>query len=55
MGRENLIELKLVPGKEGYSIFLDDKELNHVENYKIEQAATSGSAKLTLELLVKYP
>ncbi|MBO5199554.1 MAG: hypothetical protein J6B85_13740 [Lachnospiraceae bacterium] len=55
MNKEELIQLKVISEERARSIFLDDKKLNHVENYKIEQASLPGTAKLTLEILVKYP
>ena len=55
MNKNDLIHLGVVPENDGYSIFLDEKKLHHVENYKIESASLSGIAKLTLEMLVKYP
>lgn len=55
MKKEDLIHLKVVPEQDGYSIQLDEKELHYVETYKIEQADLSGTAKLTIEMLVRYP
>ena len=55
MRKEDLIQLKLESNGTGYSIILDDKKLHHVKNYKIEQADLQGAAKLTIEILVKYP
>lgn len=34
---------------------LDEKELHHIERYKIESSDISGIAKLSIEMLVKYP
>lgn len=55
MSREDLIALRIIPEEVGYSIFLDDKKIHHVEDYKIEQAQLPGTAKLKIEMLVKYP
>lgn len=55
MKKEELIKLKVVTEENGYSIFMDEKKMHHVENYKIEKATLPGTAKLTLEMLVQYP
>ena len=53
--KEDLINLKIEPEENGLSIQLDDKKMHHVEKYKIEQATLPGTARLTIEMLVKYP
>ena len=55
MQKKDLIHLQIKPEQQGYSVRLDEKELHHVEKYKIEQAALPGTAKLTIEMLVQYP
>ncbi|WP_411337189.1 hypothetical protein [Ruminococcus gauvreauii] len=55
MKKDDLINLKVMPEEYGYSIYLDDKKIDHVENYEISQSALPGTAILKLELLVKYP
>lgn len=55
MNSEDLINLKVEPEEVGCSIKLDDKKLHHVESYKINPAPLPGAAKLTIEMLVKYP
>lgn len=54
---KNLIELTVSQNDEGYLLKLDEKELCYVENYKVESSANLGVgvAKLTLEMLVKFP
>lgn len=51
------IKLSIEQNGEGYAIRLDEKELRYVENYKVESSADLGVgvAKLTLEMLVKFP
>lgn len=53
--KEELIKLSIIPEEKGYSIYLDDKKVHHVEDYDIKQAAIPGSALLTLKMLVKFP
>lgn len=55
MKKDDLLHLKIEEEEIGYSIKLDDKELHHVENYKIESSTLSGTVKLSIEVLVKYP
>lgn len=39
----------------GYEIWLDEKKLHHVEQYKIESSPSKKTAELSIKLLVKYP
>lgn len=55
MRKDELIHLKVVPEEIGFSIYLDDKNIHHVECYTIEQSDLPGTAKLKLEMLVQYP
>lgn len=55
MNKNELIHLKVKPREVGVSIELDEKEIHHVENYKIESAPLPGTAKVTIEMLVQYP
>lgn len=55
MDKSKLIHLKVVPEETGYAIYLDDKQIHHVERYDIEQSSLPGTAKLKIEMLVKYP
>lgn len=55
MDKGNLLKLNIMSKERGYSIFLDEKEIHHVENYKIESTSLTGCSKLTLEVLVAYP
>lgn len=57
MEKNDLIELVIERDGEGYYLRLDGKELRYVENYKVESSANLGEgvAKLTLEMLVKFP
>lgn len=54
---KELIELDVVQDGGGYCLKLGGKELRYVENYKVESSADLGVgvAKLTLEMLVKFP
>ena len=36
-------------------MYLDDKYIHHIEKYDIEQSNFPGTAKLKIEMLVKYP
>lgn len=55
MSKEDLMKLEITQEEVGYTIKLDDKRIHHVENYKIEQGTLSGSAKLILEVHVRFP
>lgn len=39
----------------GYQIFLDNTEIHHVKEYKIESSELKGKAELSIKLLVDYP
>lgn len=39
----------------GFHVFLDDKELSHVEDYKIEKSTIQGKADLSIKILVNFP
>jgi hypothetical protein len=54
--KDRLIHLKVEENEDGETeLKLDETELHHVENYKIESSEIRGTAKLSLEILVKYP
>ena len=55
MDKNDLIELSIETKDAGCSIWLDDKELHHVKNYKIENGSIPGTAIVEIKLLVKYP
>lgn len=55
MEKEELIKLRIVPEEVGYSIFMDDKKIHHVEDYKIEKSTFPGTVKLKLDILVQFP
>lgn len=54
---KDLNELEIRKEDCGYSLILDGRKLRYAEDYKIESSAELGVgvAKLTLEMLVKYP
>ncbi|MEE0740765.1 MAG: hypothetical protein U0M21_00525 [Emergencia sp.] len=52
--KDNLIQLRVVPDGNGYRLFLDDKELHHVENYEFKSGNTPGTIELTVKLLAQY-
>lgn len=52
------IELRLEATDGGYNLWLDDKRLHHIENYRIEKTASTPSgpyAELSIKILVCYP
>lgn len=49
------MQLQIKPVEGGYALWLDDKRLHHVENYKIESSPFGTRAELSLKLLVQYP
>lgn len=53
--KDELLHLRVVPEKVGFSIYLDEKRIHHVENYAIENSNFPGTAKLKVEMLVQYP
>ena len=55
MGADDLIHLTIKEDGCGWSLYLEDKKLPHVENYHIESSALPGAAELSIKLLVKYP
>lgn len=55
LNKNNLLQLKIIPENGGYTIFLDDKKIHHIEKYRIEYSGIPGAAILKLELLVKFP
>ncbi len=55
MKKEDLITLKILPEEHGYSIYLDEKKLHHVEGYDIKSSDIPGAAELLMKILVKYP
>ena len=55
MEKSDLLHLRVIEEKNGCSIYLDDKKLHHVEDYKIEQSVLLGTAKVKLDVLVKFP
>lgn len=38
-----------------HEIWLDDKKLHHVKNYKIKSSPSGKTAELSIKLLVEYP
>lgn len=40
---------------DGYEIWLDDKRIHHIENYKIESSPYKNKAELSIKMLVQYP
>lgn len=50
----NLQKLSIEKKGAGITLSLDEMELEHVKGYKIE-SSSSGTAELTVKLLVKYP
>lgn len=52
---KGLMKLRVEPEKGGYALWLDDKKLHHVEDYKIESSPFGTRAELSLKLLVLYP
>ncbi len=56
MKKEDLIQLSVEQKEDGYILKLDDKELHHVIDYKIEECCSpthmQGIAKLSLEIMV---
>ncbi len=53
--KNELVHLRIVPEKIGFSMYLDEKYIHHIENYGIEQSDLPGTAKLKIEMLVQYP
>ena len=53
--KNELVHLRVVQEKVGFSMYLDDKYIHHIEKYDIEQSNFPGTAKLKIEMLVKYP
>lgn len=53
--KNELVHLRVVPEKVGFSMYLDDKYIHHIEKYDIEQSDFPGTAKLKIEMLVQYP
>lgn len=55
MGADDLIHLSIREEGSGWNLYLDDKQIHHVENYRIESSTLPGTAELSIKLLVKYP
>ncbi len=55
IGADDLIHLTMKENESGWDIYLDDKKLHHVENYRIESSALPGAAELSIKMLVKHP
>lgn len=55
MGAEDLMRLTIKEDESGWAIYLDNKKLHHVENFRIESATLPGAAELSIKVLVKYP
>lgn len=57
MNGKNPMKFSAEENDGGYKIKLDDQELRYVENYNIDvnSRLEPGKAKLTLEMLVRYP
>jgi len=54
MTSDSLQKLSIEKKGTGICLSLDQKELKHVKEYKIE-SSSGGSVELTLKLLVTYP
>lgn len=48
------MELKVVNEKGKYKLFLDEKKLHHVMEYKIE-SLQGNYAELSIKMIVQYP
>lgn len=55
MGAEDLMHLTIKEDGVGWTLCLDDKELHHVESYRIESSTLPRTAELSIKVLVKYP
>lgn len=55
MGTDELVHLAIKEDENGWAVYLDDKKLHHVEDYRIENAALPGAAELSIKMLVKFP
>lgn len=53
--KTDLLYLRIVEEEVGYSLYLDDKKLHHIEKYNIESSTVPGTAELSMKMLVKYP
>lgn len=54
MDLNNLQKLSIEKRGTGTTLTLEEIELQHVKDYKIE-SSSSGMAELTVKLLVRYP
>jgi len=52
---DDLIKLVIQDNEHGATLWLDNKELHHVGNYKIESSTLPGAVKLSIDVLVKFP
>ena len=55
MTADDLMKLVIRDGEHGTTLWLDNKELHHVGDYKIESSTLPGAAKLSIDVLVKFP
>lgn len=49
------MKLRIEATEGGYDLWLDDKRLHHIKDYKIESIPSGPYAELSLKLLVQYP
>jgi len=54
MTADDLMKFEIRGGEHGTTLWLDNKELHHVGNYKIESSTLPGAAKLSIDVLVKF-
>lgn len=55
-GMKNPHKLKIVASdKSSFEIWLDEKQIHHVQEYELKKAEKGNLVELTLKLLVKYP
>ena len=55
MDKKELLHLEVTKTATGRSICLEEKEIHHVEKYSIEEGPVAGTAKLSVEILVRFP
>jgi len=54
MTADDLMKLVIRDGEHGTTLWLDNKELHHVGDYKIESSTLPGAAKLSIDVHVKF-
>lgn len=55
VGADDLIHLTIKEDGSGWGLYLDEKKIDYVENYRIESNTLPGAAELSIKMLVKYP